>query len=66
MKASDLRDLSSEDLMEKLDDAGDELLRLRFQRASGVLQNPIRLRLLRRERGRIKTILKERELRLRS
>ncbi len=61
MKASakDLRDLSSEELQAKATDLRKELFNLRFQQAMGQIENPMRLRLLRKEIARTKTVLKE-------
>lgn len=61
MKASarDLRDLSDEELKGKAADLKKELFNLRVQQAMGQIENPMRLRLLRREIARTKTVLKE-------
>ncbi len=62
MKAQELRSMTDADLVQKLDDAYQELFNLRFQRASGKLTNPARLNLVRKDIARVKTILREREL----
>ncbi len=61
MKASarDLRDLSDEELKTKATDLRKELFNLRVQQAMGQIENPMRLRLLRKEIARTKTVLKE-------
>lgn len=61
MKASarDLRDLSSDELQAKAADLRKELFNLRVQQAMGQIENPVRLRMLRREIARTKTVLKE-------
>ncbi len=61
MKASarDLRDLSNEELQSKAADLRKELFNLRVQQAMGQIENPMRMRLLRREIARTKTVLKE-------
>jgi large subunit ribosomal protein L29 len=61
MKASarDLRDLSSEELQAKATDLKKELFNLRVQQAMGQIENPMRLRLLRKEMARTKTVLRE-------
>jgi large subunit ribosomal protein L29 len=59
-KASDLRTRSDDELGERADDLGKEIFNLRFQRASGQLENTTRVRQVRREIARIKTILGER------
>jgi large subunit ribosomal protein L29 len=60
MKASDLRARSQDELTEQVDTLGKEIFNLRFQRASGQLENTARVRQVRREIARIKTILGER------
>lgn len=61
-KAKELRELSDEELKQKLSDLKDELFRLRFQLATGQLENPMRIREVRRDYARAKTILREREI----
>jgi large subunit ribosomal protein L29 len=61
MRARQLRDLSDEDLEQKLADTRQELFNLRFQAATGALENSARLRLAKREIARILTIRTERE-----
>jgi len=60
MKASDLRTRSVDELTEQVDAFGKEIFNLRFQRASGQLENTARVRQVRRDIARIKTILGER------
>ncbi|MGE0259146.1 MAG: 50S ribosomal protein L29 [Alphaproteobacteria bacterium] len=60
VKASDLRTRSDDELSEQADNLGKEMFNLRFQRASGQLENTARVRQARREIARIKTILGER------
>jgi large subunit ribosomal protein L29 len=59
-RASDLRTRSEDELSEQVDNLGKEIFNLRFQRASGQLENTTRVRQVRREIARIKTILGER------
>ncbi|HEX3861535.1 MAG TPA: 50S ribosomal protein L29 [Stellaceae bacterium] len=59
-KASDVRSRTADELTEQIDALGKELFNLRFQRASGQLENTSRVRQARREIARIKTILGER------
>jgi large subunit ribosomal protein L29 len=59
-KPSDLRSRSEDELNEQLDTLGKEIFNLRFQRASGQLENTARVRQVRRDIARIKTILGER------
>ncbi|MFT4298329.1 MAG: 50S ribosomal protein L29 [Aeromicrobium sp.] len=60
--AAQLRALSGDDLAEKLRDAKEELFNLRFQNATGQLENNARLRTVRKDIARIYTVLREREL----
>ncbi|ADU52365.1 ribosomal protein L29 [Thermaerobacter marianensis DSM 12885] len=62
MKARELRELSDEELAKKLRDLKEELFNLRFQAATGQLDNPMRLRQVRRDIARVQTIQREREL----
>ena len=60
MKASDLRTRTGDELTEEVETLAKEIFNLRFQRASGQLENTARVRQARREIARIKTILGER------
>jgi large subunit ribosomal protein L29 len=62
MKPSELRDLSVEELEARLVETKEELFNLRFQNATGQLDNYKRLGILRRDVARLKTMLREREL----
>lgn len=62
MKVKDIRDLSNAELQQKLDGMKDELFNLRFQLATGQLDNPMRIREVRKTIAQIKTIVREREL----
>jgi large subunit ribosomal protein L29 len=64
MRARNLRDLTDEDLQQKLADTRQELFNLRFQAATGALDNSARLRLAKREIARILTVQRERETQL--
>ena len=57
-----LRALGDSELVERLDEARTELFNLRFQNATGRLENSARLRDLRKEVARIHTLLREREI----
>ena len=59
-RASDLRTRSDDELSEQVDNLGKEIFNLRFQRASGQLENTARVRQVRRQIARIKTILGQR------
>ena len=56
MKALEIRDLSDKERQEKVDDLQQEFFNLKFQLATGKIENPGRLRLMRRDIARIKTI----------
>jgi len=60
MKASDIRTRTDDELGEEVDALSKEIFNLRFQRASGQLDNTARVRQVRRDIARIKTILDER------
>jgi large subunit ribosomal protein L29 len=62
MKASELRELSTEELQEKLKQTKEELFNLRFQHATGQLDNPMRIKQVKKEIARIQTVLREREI----
>jgi large subunit ribosomal protein L29 len=59
-KAPDLRGRTPDELTEQVETLGKEIFNLRFQRASGQLENTARVRQARRDIARIKTILGER------
>ncbi|MBI4378990.1 MAG: 50S ribosomal protein L29 [Nitrospinae bacterium] len=59
MKAIEFRDLTNEELLKKLEEMKSELLKLRFQEARKVLENPMRFRILKKDIARINTILNE-------
>lgn len=61
-KMEEFRKLSTEDLMKKIKENKEELFNLRFQQATGNLEKPVRLRELRKEVAKMKTIIREREL----
>jgi len=61
MKAGDLRSQTPDQLTEQVETLGKEIFNLRFQRASGQLENTARVRQARRGIARIKTILGERQ-----
>ncbi len=65
MRAEELRDLTDLELDQKLDEFKEELFNLRFQNATAQLDNPMRIREVRRTIARIKTIKRERELGIR-
>jgi large subunit ribosomal protein L29 len=62
MKIKDVRDLVDVELNQKLADLKAELFNLRFQHATNQLDNPMRLKEVKKTIAKIKTVLKEREL----
>ncbi len=62
MKANKFRDMSVKELEQKLNELKGELFNLRFQMATGQLENPMRVKDVKKSIARIKTILKENEL----
>ena len=62
MKANKARDLSVNELEQKLIELKGELFNLRFQMATGQLENPLKVREVKKSIARVKTILREREL----
>lgn len=62
MNASDVRDMTDEEIVDQIAQAKEELFRLRFRGATQELENPVLLKTLRRDIARFKTILREREL----
>ena len=63
MQAKEIRDLTSEEIYQKERELAEELFRLRLRKSTGQLDNPMRLRHLRRDIARLKTIQHEREQR---
>ena len=66
MKARDLKELrtsNSQDLKVKLNDLKAELFNLKFQLATGQLENPMRIREVKKSIAQIKTIIREEEIR---
>lgn len=62
MKPDEIRQMSDEEIRAQLDEAYEELLNLRFQHAMNQLANPMRIRQVRRDIARMKTVLRERAL----
>jgi large subunit ribosomal protein L29 len=62
MNALDLRGLSYKELGEKLDEAKEELFNLRFQLVTNQLDNPARLKFVKRDVARIATVMREQEI----
>jgi large subunit ribosomal protein L29 len=60
MKIGEIRDLGVDDLQARAKDLDDQLFRLRIQKSMGQLEAPTKIRTLRRDLARVKTILRER------
>ncbi len=62
MKTIEMRKLSTEEINKKIAEIKEELFNLRMKQATGSLENPSRIRELRKTVARLKTILREREI----
>ena len=62
MKTKELHELSVNELNAKLKELSEELFNLRFRHATGQLENPVSLRTCKKDIARVKTIIREREL----
>ncbi len=62
MKIQDIRDLSTQELKDKIKDLKEELFNLRFQNATNQLENPVRIKSVKKDIAKVKTVLKEKEL----
>lgn len=62
MKAKDVRDLNASEMEQKVAGLKEELFNLRFQIATGQLENPMRIREVKKAIARIKTIQRESEI----
>ena len=62
MTNKEIRDLSNEEILSRIEEYKEELFNLRFQQATGSLEKPSRINELRKIVARMKTILREREL----
>ena len=63
-KAAELRELPDDELVTRMESAKEELFNLRFQLATGQLDNPARMKQVRHDVARIATVLREREIEL--
>lgn len=59
MKAAELRDLGADELGTKERELTDELFRMRIQKSMGQLENPDKIRTMRRDLARVKTVLRQ-------
>ena len=62
MNAKEVRDLTGKERLEKMDDLGQEYFNLKFQLATAKIEAPGRLKLIRRDIARLKTIVRESDL----
>jgi len=62
MKAKEIREMTNQELTEQLKSIKEELFNLRFQQATGQLENPMRIKEIKKDYARVKTILRQREL----
>jgi len=62
MKAKELREKTQAELFDELNELKSELFKLRFQHATNQLDNPMKLKEVKRSIARVKTIIREREL----
>ena len=62
MNTAEIRDMSDEEILDRIDQMKEEMFRLRFRAATTELENPMLLRTLRRDIARLRTVLREREL----
>jgi large subunit ribosomal protein L29 len=62
VRVRELRDLGEQDLLDRLESSKEELFNLRFQLATGQLDNPMRIKQVRHEIAQILTIVRERDL----
>jgi large subunit ribosomal protein L29 len=62
MNVKDIREKSNEELLKEIDSLKEELFNLRFQQATGQLENPSRMKEIKKTIARIKTIITERTL----
>ena len=62
MKAQDIRNMSEQELNNQLISLKEESFNLRFQHATGQLDNPLKIKEVKKDYARVKTVLREREL----
>ena len=62
MKNNEIRNLTNEEILAKIEEYKEELFNLRLSQATGNLEKPSRIRELRHEVARLKTVLREREI----
>ncbi len=62
MKVKEIREMTTDEINKKIVDTKQELFNLRFQQATGMLEKPSRIKELRHDVARCKTVLREREM----
>ena len=62
MKIKEIREMATDKLNEKIKELKEELFNLRFQSAANKLENPMRSRIVKKDIARMKTVLREREI----
>jgi len=62
MKVNEIRELTTDEIIKKINETKQELFNLRFQQATGSLEKPSRLRELRKLVAKMKTVIREREI----
>jgi len=62
MKASEIRNMTQEELQKELNELKSELFKLRFQLVTNQLENPMKLKDVKKSIARIKTVIREREI----
>ena len=62
MKAQEIHNMTNEELAKKLGDLNEELFNLRFRHATGQLENPNVLNTVKKDIARVKTVIREREI----
>jgi len=62
LKANKIKEMTSQELSEKMVELKNELFNLRFQHVTGQLENPIKMRDTKKQIARVKTIIREKEL----
>ncbi|MDD4066590.1 MAG: 50S ribosomal protein L29 [Clostridia bacterium] len=64
MKTKEIREMSSEELEKELKELKSELFKLKFSLSVNGLENPLKIKIVKRDIAKIKTILRERELKI--
>ncbi len=62
MKSSEIREMAADEIQRKVDDLKEELFNLRFQHGAGQLENPQKMKLVKRDIARCQTLAREAEL----